>query len=78
MAFFGKILEKLGFGSSAAAAPQQTTAAPGSPGACKRGAGDARADGREAVVRADEGNDIISTAHGGPDVTERGVSLLVG
>ena len=33
MAFFGKILEKLGFGSSAAAAPQQTTAAPGSPGA---------------------------------------------
>ena len=33
MAFFGKILEKLGFGSSTAAAPQQTTAAPGSPGA---------------------------------------------
>ena len=33
MAFFGKILEKLGFGSSAATAPQQTTAAPGSPGA---------------------------------------------
>jgi Domain of unknown function (DUF3597) len=32
MAFFGKILEKLGFGSSAAAAPQQTTAAPASPG----------------------------------------------
>jgi hypothetical protein len=33
MAFFGKILEKLGFGSSAAAAPQSTTAAPASPGA---------------------------------------------
>jgi len=33
MGFFGKILEKLGFGSSAAAAPQQTTAAPGSSGA---------------------------------------------
>ena len=33
MAFFGKILEKLGFGSSAAAAPQQTAAAPASPGA---------------------------------------------
>jgi Domain of unknown function (DUF3597) len=29
MAFFSKILEKLGFGSSAAAAPQQTTAAQG-------------------------------------------------
>ena len=33
MALFGKILEKLGFGSSTAAAPQQTTAAPASPGA---------------------------------------------
>ena len=30
MAFFGKILEKLGFGSSAAAAPQSTTATPSS------------------------------------------------
>jgi len=33
MALFGKILEKLGFGSSAAVAPQQSTAAPASPGA---------------------------------------------
>jgi Domain of unknown function (DUF3597) len=33
MAFFGKILEKLGFGSSAAAASQSTTVAPASPGA---------------------------------------------
>jgi hypothetical protein len=33
MGFFGKILEKLGFGSSAAAAPQQGTAEGGSPGA---------------------------------------------
>jgi len=32
MAFFGKILEKLGFGSSAAAAPQSTTATPSSSG----------------------------------------------
>ena len=32
MAFFGKILEKLGFGSSAAAAPQSSTAAPSSSG----------------------------------------------
>jgi hypothetical protein len=32
MALFGKILEKLGFGSSAAAAPKET-AAPASPGA---------------------------------------------
>ena len=31
MAFFSKILEKLGFGSSAAAAPQATTVAPASP-----------------------------------------------
>ena len=31
MAFFSKILEKLGFGSSATAAPQATTAAPASP-----------------------------------------------
>ena len=30
MAFFGKILEKLGFDSSAAAAPQSTTATPSS------------------------------------------------
>ena len=33
MALFGKILEKLGFGSSAATTPQQTTAAPATPGA---------------------------------------------
>jgi hypothetical protein len=33
MAFFSKILEKLGFGSSGAAAPQETTAAPASQGA---------------------------------------------
>ena len=33
MALFGKILEKLGFGSSAAAAPQQTAGEPASPGA---------------------------------------------
>ncbi len=33
MALFGKILEKLGFGSSAAAAPQQTTTTQESPGA---------------------------------------------
>jgi hypothetical protein len=32
MAFFGKILEKLGFGSSAAAAPQSTTSTPSSSG----------------------------------------------
>ena len=31
MAFFSKILEKLGFGGSATAAPQATTAAPASP-----------------------------------------------
>jgi hypothetical protein len=35
MGFFGKILEKLGFGSSAAAAPQQTTAATGTEAAPK-------------------------------------------
>jgi hypothetical protein len=33
MAFFSKILEKLGFGSSANAAPQASTAAPASPAA---------------------------------------------
>jgi len=33
MAFFSKILEKLGFGSSTTAAPQATTAAPASPAA---------------------------------------------
>jgi hypothetical protein len=33
MAFFSKILEKLGFGTSANAAPQATTAAPASPAA---------------------------------------------
>jgi Domain of unknown function (DUF3597) len=33
MAFFSKILEKLGFGGSAAAAPQETTAAPAGSGA---------------------------------------------
>jgi len=33
MAFFSKILEKLGFGSSAKAAPQASTAAPASPAA---------------------------------------------
>ena len=33
MAFFSKILEKLGFGSSATAAPQATTAAPANPAA---------------------------------------------
>ena len=33
MAFFSKILEKLGFGSSATAAPQATTASPASPAA---------------------------------------------
>ncbi|HEX6438962.1 MAG TPA: DUF3597 domain-containing protein [Candidatus Binatia bacterium] len=39
MAFFGKILEKLGFGSSAAAAPQSSTAAPsGSGGAATQAA----------------------------------------
>ena len=32
MAFFGKILEKQGFGSSAAAAPQSTTSTPSSSG----------------------------------------------
>ena len=32
MALFGKILEKLGFGSSAAAAPQSTTSTPSSSG----------------------------------------------
>ena len=39
MAFFGKILEKLGFGSSAAAAPQSTTAAPSSSGGAPTQAG---------------------------------------
>ena len=38
MALFGKILEKLGFGSSASAAPKET-AAPASPGAAPAGAG---------------------------------------
>jgi uncharacterized protein DUF3597 len=33
MAFFSKILEKLGFGSSATATPQTTTAAPATPAA---------------------------------------------
>ena len=33
MAFFSKILEKLGFGSSANAGPQASTAAPASPAA---------------------------------------------
>ena len=33
MAFFSKILEKLGFGSSTTAVPQATTAAPASPAA---------------------------------------------
>ena len=36
MAFFSKILEKLGFGSSATAAPQATTAAPASPTAAPK------------------------------------------
>ena len=36
MALFGKILEKLGFGSSATAAPKET-AAPASPGAAPTG-----------------------------------------
>ena len=36
MALFGKILEKLGFGSSASAAPKET-AAPASPGAAPTG-----------------------------------------
>ena len=38
MAFFSKILEKLGFGSSTAAAPQQTTGEAASPGAAPTGA----------------------------------------
>ena len=38
MPLFGKILEKLGFGSSATAAPQETTAAPASSGAAPTGA----------------------------------------
>jgi Domain of unknown function (DUF3597) len=36
MAFFSKILEKLGFGSSATAAPQATEAAPASPTAAAK------------------------------------------